>query len=227
MWYSVVLKLFSYWIFVHFCTKTATPKSQIGQLFSAETMMISKTAKTPWTSHPLTPIPSPKTMTRTTWTCLPPEEGTDSPTAMAIGMRTSQRWRWIAGWAEVCGGRGAWEVYGFSLSLIFVLNLSPPKLLKSLDQLVDCLNVSSGYDIVKPTTDPAIYALLVGTNEGVSLSQCFGNSISAVSSSSISLSTQPTILSLVETAWATPPIVTTPDIMATVYAAVASTAANE
>lgn len=104
--------------------------------------------------------------------------------------------------------------------------LLPPALLKAVDQLVDRLNASSGYDILKPNTTPPIYALLIGTNEGVSLSRSFGSS-SAVAPSSTLSSTPPAhpsspsrqnsiseeILSSVETTWSTLPSASPPHIM--------------
>merc|ERR1740139_586826 len=111
--------------------------------------------------------------------------------------------------------------------------LLPSELLKAVDQLVDRLNASSGYDIIKPTTSPPIYALLIGTNEGVPLSRSYGSTSDASAASSFtSLSTPPVhasspsqsqsiplpmseeILSSVETAWATLPSSSPPHVMA-------------
>lgn len=126
--------------------------------------------------------------------------------------------------------------------------LLPPTLLNAIDKLVDRLNASSGYDILHPTTPPPIYALLIGTNEGVALSRSFGTlSPSTTSTTFATSSTPPThpgagtasshqqqrqqyqalpmseeILSSVETAWATLPSASPPHVMAAAAAAAAT-----
>ena len=75
--------------------------------------------------------------------------------------------------------------------------LLPPNLLEALNGLVDRLNESV----------PCVRVLLIGTNEGVSLTRCYGSTREPTESSPISSSAsmREEILAVIETAWATLP----------------------
>jgi hypothetical protein len=88
------------------------------------------------------------------------------------------------------------------------MSIFPSSLLEALNGLVDRLNESS----------PCVRVLLIGTNEGVSLSRCYGSSRAVL---------REDILASVETAWATLPSGCAPQVLASAWAQNSGTAFHQ